>query len=133
GFFIAMPDCVEYQGALATMSSFAEKTCAEIKAQLHRHIEAGQAAGYDLHAREIVDAQITFTDHGRDLGDPNLSAVGSVERTAWVIATRNDREDHCTKHRLEPVIEWAIDEDGFRQCQLTLRHATARTCTIRRG
>ena len=119
------------------MPAFAEETGAEVKAKLHRHVEARYAGDIDLDPREIVDTPIAFADHRRDLADPDVRAVCRIQRATRMIARRDDRENHRAQDRLKPVVERAIDEDGlggwwFRRAPL--RHAPARTWSAaRRG
>jgi hypothetical protein len=71
---IAMRHRIEDQGELAAMPALAEEPCAEVKTQLHSHVEAGQAVG-DLDAREVVDNPIAFADDSSDLPDPDVGSV----------------------------------------------------------
>jgi len=65
---------IEDQGALAAVPALAEEPCAEVKTQLHSHVEAGQAAG-ELDAREVVDNPVAFADHAGNLPDPDIGSV----------------------------------------------------------
>ena len=69
---VAMTFRVQNQGALAAMAGLSKQARAEVKPQLHRHVEARQAGGANLNTRKIVDALVTLADHRSDLADADL-------------------------------------------------------------
>jgi hypothetical protein len=75
-------------------NSSAEKSSAKIDAQFHRHVKAGHASCINLDPRKVAYTPIALANHGSDLADTDLRAVGRIERATRMVARRDDREDH---------------------------------------